>query len=135
MKTIFVFGNGNLSFDDFIACYLEPLKPILENEDPAFVLCDFRGVDSLMMEFLKCRTSKVSVYHMGGSPRYFPDKFKTSAGRWQLKGGFSSDAERDEAAMNACTHFLACDFNSDGKRKSGTLKNIEACIKKGKIDL
>jgi hypothetical protein len=39
---------------------------------------------------------------------------------------------RDEAAIEACTHFLAHDINSDENRKSGTQRNIERCLELGK---
>lgn len=132
---IFVFGNGNLTFENFGRLYIEPLNIIIEKENPTFLLCDFRGVDTLMMEFLKCKTSKVIIHHIGEHPRYYPDKYKTKVADWQFIGGFISDNERDKAAINSCTHFLAYDFNSDEKRKSGTFKNIENCITQNKIDI
>ena len=132
---IFVFGNGNLSFNDFINYYIKPLETFLKKEDVSFLLCDFRGVDTLMMEFLKCKTNNVSIYHIGDKPRYIPDKFKTNVGDWKFINGFTSDKERDQAVINDCTHFLAYDFNSDKKRKSGTLKNIEACTALNKLCL
>lgn len=50
-------------------------------------------------------------------------------------GNFKTDQERDRAAIERCTHYLAIDFNSDEKRKSGTLKNIELCNERGKLYL
>jgi hypothetical protein len=132
---IFVFGNGNLSFDDFVRLYKMPLSILIERDNPTFLLSDFRGVDTMMMEFLKTITPNVVVYHMGTTPRYFPDKFKTKAGEWSVAGQFNSDKERDSAAIKSCTHFLAYDFNSDQQRKSGTLKNIESCLALHKVDL
>jgi hypothetical protein len=132
---IFVFGNGNLSFQLFLECYVSPLTAIAEKENTHFILCDFRGVDTLMMEFLKCKTASVTIYHMGEKPRYLPDAFKTETKNWTLIGGFSSDKERDEAAIDNCTHFLAYDFNSDENRKSGTLKNIQRALRQNKTDL
>jgi len=115
--------------------YRQPVMDLLEKTDPHFVLCDFRGADVLTMELLKCVTPQVSVYHMGERPRYTPDPFRTRAGEWQFLGSYTSDKERDTAAINACTHFLAVDFNSDANRKSGTQKSIETCLKLGKIRL
>lgn len=132
---IYIFGNGNLSFEDFKIHYEAVLLPVKDKQDVNFLLCDFRGVDVLTMEFLKCVSSNVTVYHVGERPRYFPDAYKTKAGQWKLFGGFASDAERDGAAIQACTHFLAIDFNTDAKRKSGTQKNIEHCLALGKIRL
>jgi len=128
---LYVFGNGNLSFPAFLELYGEPLDRLLERELRVLV-GDFRGVDTLVMEYLKCATANVRVYHVGERPRYLPDAFRTMVSRWELVGGFDSDGARDAAAIAACSHFLAHDFNSDAKRKSGTLRNIERCLELGK---
>ncbi len=132
---IFIFGNGNISFEDFIRFYKRPLEPYILNKDIEFVLSDFRGTDTLMMEFLKTKNSNVTVYHIGDKPRYFPDKYKTKTSQWIVKGDFTSDEERDFAAINDCSHFLAKDFNSNNNRISGTQKNIDVCLNLGKINL
>ena len=132
---IYIFGNGNISFNDFEHFYRKPLEPFLSDDDVEFIVCDFRGTDTLSMELLKCYTPRVTVYHIGEKPRYFPDTYKTKASQWQIKNGFKSDADRDFAAMTDCTHFLANDFNSDARRKSGTQQNIERCLELGKTDL
>lgn len=129
---IFVFGNGNLSFDDYLLHYADKITTVINTFNPHFIVCDFRGVDTLTMELLKSLTPHVTVLHIGERPRYLVDKFKTKADKWDIVGGFNSDAERDLHAINLCTHFLAFDFNSDEK-KSGTLKNIEMCHKQNKI--
>ena len=135
MMTIYVFGNGNVSFEDFRKYYEEPMLRALETPGVAFVLCDFRGTDVLAMELLKSLSANVKLYHVGERPRYFPDKYKTKAAEWLVNGGFGSDEERDHAAIDDCTHFLAIDFNSDAKRKSGTQRNIERCEAFGKTRL
>ena len=94
-------------------------------------MCDYKGVDTLVMELLKSEASKVTVYHIGERPRYLPDKYKTKVSGWKLIGGFETDEARDMAAIESCSHYLAVDFNSDEQRKSGTLKNIY--FKHGKI--
>lgn len=132
---IFVFGNGNLSFTNFLKHYIEPIQSLQNLPAVHFMVCDFRGTDTLMLEFLKTLTPHVSVYHMGEKPRYMPDIFKTRVGEWQFVGGFQSDKERDVAAILKCTHFLGIDFNTDKKRKSGTSKNIDLCLEQGKINL
>jgi hypothetical protein len=132
---VFVFGNGNLSFKDFLEYYEKPITEILKTNSPSFVLCDYKGVDTLTMELLKCETTNVSILHIGTTPRYSPDKYKTKVSQWNFIGGFQSDKERDTAAINMCTHFLAYDFNSNEKRKSGTLTNIENCLIENKIDI
>jgi len=132
---IYVFGNGNITFKEFLKLYIEPIEKQLDKENTTFLLCDFRGVDTLMMEYLKSETSNVSIYHIGEKPRYLPDKFKTKVSGWKLIDGFESDEKRDRAAINECTHYLAIDKNSNEKRKSGTLKNIERCTSLNKIRL
>ena len=135
MKQVFVSENGNTSFSDFLKYYQPHLETLVNEEDTYFILADFRGIDVLSMEFLKTRTSNVKIYHIGEKPRYFPDKFKTLVKNWTLLAGFTSDNERDNAAIKDCTHFLAIDFNSDEFRKSGTQKNIDNCILLGKISI
>lgn len=136
LMKIYIFGNGNISFGDFKQYYELPVNDALKQDQSAvFLICDFRGTDVLAAELLKSKTPNVILLHVGEKPRYFPDKFKTESGNWALSGGFKNDAERDRAAIDQCSHFIAMDFNSDTKRKSGTLKNIELCISLGKIRL
>lgn len=130
---IYIFGNGNTSFDDFLEHYAATLREYAGQKDVSFSLCDFRGVDTLAMEFLKTITANVRIYHIGERPRYLPDKYKTRVSQWEIIGGFADDESRDAAAIEGCTHFLAVDFNSNEKRKSGTQKNIERCMDSGKI--
>lgn len=132
---IYLFGNGNISFEDFKFHYEEVINRYLHKEEVTFLLCDFRGTDTLAMELLKCTSANVSVYHIADKPRYLPDKFKTKVGSWKIIGGFENDAQRDMEVINECTHFIAVDFNSDEKRISGTQKNIDLCEKLGKIRL
>jgi hypothetical protein len=130
---IYIFGNGNIGFDDFIEYYEKPLRSYLSREDVSFSVCDFKGVDTLVMELLKCVSAKVTLYHVGERPRYLPDKYKTKVNQWKIKGGFESDEARDLAAIDNCTHYLAVDFNSNSQRKSGTRTNIDLCAAKNKI--
>jgi len=132
MKKIYVSGNGNLSWENFHHFYIEPLKK-LDLSDCEFIIGDFSGTDTLMMEFLKNKTENVTILHVGKRPRYFANSFQTKAKKWKIIGGFNSDYERDQFGIELCTHFLAIDFNGDEKRKSGTLKNIEKCLSLGKI--
>jgi hypothetical protein len=132
---IYIFGNGNTSFADFKTYYETVINRYVDNADVNFLLCDFKGVDTLAMEVLKCTTANVHIYHVGDKPRYLPDVFRTKVSNWTIVGGFANDASRDAVAIEKCTHFIAIDFNSDAKRKSGTLKNIERCEVLGKIRL
>lgn len=132
MKKIYVSGNGNVTWENFHQFYIEPLKK-LNLSEYEFIIGDFSGTDTLMMEFLKNKSENVTIIHVGTRPRYFANSFKTMTGRWKIIGGFSSDYERDQFGIEHCTHFLAADFNTDEKRKSGTLKNIEKCLSLNKI--
>lgn len=134
MKKIYVFGKGNISWEAFECDYLEKLKSE-DFETTEFMVGDFRGTDTLMMEWLKEKSEKVTVLHLGEKPRYFPDIFKTKVSKWTLKGGFLNDKERDLYGIEQCTHFLGIDYNSDENRKSGTQKNIEKCLILSKIKI
>jgi hypothetical protein len=134
-NAIYIFGNGNTSFEDFLRHYAEAIDRLLGAGEPQFILCDFRGIDTLAMEYLKTRSGNLRLLHVGERPRYLPDAFRTHVGEWQILGGYASDAQRDVAAIALCSHFLATDFNSDAQRKSGTQKNIERCLQLGKIQI
>ncbi|MCB9742293.1 MAG: hypothetical protein H6741_25630 [Alphaproteobacteria bacterium] len=131
---LYVFGNGNLSWEAFGAHYLPALAAVDWREAEALV-CDFRGADVLAMEFLKTRAARVTLLHVGARPRYLPDRFRTQVSAWTLRGGFPDDAARDAAAIEDCTHFLARDFNSDARRTSGTARNIGRCLALGRLPL
>lgn len=132
---VYVFGNGNISFDDFTKHYAKVITNCLKQDNVGFIVCDFKGGDTLTMELLKCSTANVSVYHIAEKPRYIPDKYRTKVSSWEVVGGFENDEQRDFAAIENCTHFIAIDFNSNEKRKSGTQANIELCESLGKIRL
>lgn len=131
MRKIYVFGNGNISWESFNKIYIETLEKF-DISDCEFLIGDYTGTDTLMMEFLKDKASKVTIVHLNAKPRYFANTFNTKAKNWKRIGGFKSDEARDLYAISECTHFLAVDFNSDNKRKSGTQKNIEKCFSLGK---
>ncbi len=132
---IYIFGNGNISFEDFKTHYEPFITHYANDPKVSFSVCDFKGTDILAMELLKTLSENVFVYHIAEKPRYLPDKFKTKVNDWALLGGFQNDKERDLEAIKNCTHFIAVDFNTNKKRKSGTLKNIETCEVLGKIRL
>ena len=132
---VYIFGNGNIKFDDFEKFYLKSIKEITSKNNVEFIVCDFRGVDTLTMEYLKSTSKNVTIVHIGEKPRYLPDRFKTKVNQWKIKGNFEDDKTRDNFAINTCTHFIAKDFNSDINRKSGTQRNIELCKSLGKIQI
>ena len=132
---VYIFGNGNIKFSDFESFYLKPIKKIIREDAVEFIVCDFRGLDTLIMEYLKTQTQNVSVIHIGEKPRYLPDKYRTKVSQWKIIGGFKDDQSRDHYAIHNCTHFIATDFNSNEKRISGTQKNIELCHSLGKTQI
>lgn len=132
---IYIFGNGNIKYSDFENLYLKPIKQLIKESNNEFIVCDFKGVDTLMMEYLKTESQNVSILHIGEKPRYVPDKYRTKVNNWKIIGGFVDDNSRDNYAINVCTHFIATDFNSNEKRTSGTQKNIELCKTLGKIKI
>ena len=44
---LYIFGNGNLSFDDFLAYYRGPLSKLDYGSGVRCIVCDFRGTDTL----------------------------------------------------------------------------------------
>ncbi len=132
---IYLFGNGNLAFSDFVESYVRVIESLQFGKRDGFVVCDFRGVDTLAMEYLKTFTANVQVFHIGERPRYLPDRYRTKVSGWKLVGGFASDAARDDAAIAACTHFIARDQNTTPARVSGTARNIARCLALGKQQL
>jgi hypothetical protein len=132
---IYVFGNGNLSFKGFQENYISLISHRNLIHTAEFIIGDFRGVDTLMMEYLKTESANVTILHIGEKPRYLPDKYKTKVSSWHLIGNFIDDESRDLKAIEECTHYLAIDVNSNKKRISGTQKNIELCESLGKISI
>lgn len=118
---LYVFGNGNLSFDAFCKLYVPALERAVA-ADASFIVCEFRGADTLTLEWLKTRTPNVEVLHVGERPRYLPDRYRTKVSGWAIRGGFADDDQRDAAALAQCTHVLAHDFNSKPERTSSTAK-------------
>jgi len=132
-STVFICGNGNISFDAFAHDYLDKIKHAA-NSGMSFVLCDFRGADILSMEVLKTLSANVTICHVGSRPRYTPDKYKTFVSKWKFIGGFLGDADRDDYAANLAKYIIAADYNSDENRKSGTRTNIEKFLSSEKLE-
>lgn len=130
MSIVFICGNGNITFEEFQEYYVNAINLTLTSlKNYSYILGDFRGVDTLVMEYLKDKTMQVEICHLFNKPRYFPDKFKTFVEDWKITGGFQTNAQRDRYMIEQCTHFIAIDKNTDQNRVSGTYKNIELCKK------
>jgi len=134
MNVVYIFGNGNISFDVFQSYYIPKINNCL-NDNYTFIMGDFRGADTLTMEYLKDKTNNVQILYCYEQPRYLPDKFKTNVEKWKIIGDFKSDKERDNYAINLCSHFIAIDFNSDNNRISGTTKNIKKLLELNKTQI
>lgn len=128
---LYVFGPGNLSLSDFLERYRRPLEGL--DRGVRYLVCDFRGADTLTLEHLKTHSPHVTVLHVGERPRYLPDRYRTRVSSWTLLGGFADDDARDQEAIARCTHFLAVDL--DPSRISGTRRNIERCLALGRVSL
>lgn len=121
MKTYFISGHGNLTFEEWYEHY----KPLIDNalqENANFVLGNFRGADVLCQEYLKNKTERVTVYHCFDKPRYKVDVIDLPARQWRYIGGFGSDTQRDEQMTNDSHADIA--WVRLGKEKSGTAKNL-----------
>lgn len=122
MKTAFISGHGNLTFEEFITQY----KPLIDDaieSNHSFVVGDFRGCDILAQEYLKNKTSKVTVYHCFDKPRYKVDFVDLLSKKWKYKKGFQSDLERDTAMTINSDYDIA--WVKIGKENSGTANNIK----------
>jgi hypothetical protein len=134
-QSIYIFGNGNLAFVNFMEQYCSKIVEQCILPQVNFMVCEFRGADMLAMELLKNHSASVTILHVGKTPRYFPDKFRTYCSEWKLVGGFLNDEERDNYAIENCTAFIARDYNSDKNKITATAKNIARLLGMGKIQL
>ena len=119
--TYFISGHRVISQEEFDATYKPTIDFVLENEPNCkFVIGDYWGCDEMAQNYLldekQISPSRVTVYHMMESPRYFNKKV------YNFVGGFQSDDERDEAMTNASDEDIA--FVRDCNVLSGTGKNI-----------
>lgn len=119
MKTYFISGHRNITFEEFEKNYAKALE-LAAQEQSNFVVGDYYGVDIMaqnyLIETLKIDPDKITVYHMFESPRNINPKIKNT------KGGFTSDSERDAAMTEASDEDIA--FVRDPKKWSGTGENI-----------
>jgi hypothetical protein len=113
----FISGHRDITKDEF-ELYRATIKDAIENDqDVEFVVGDYEGVDIMAQEYLKeLNYNKVTVYHMFTSPR------NIASDNFMLRGGFTSDEERDAAMTRDSDMDIA--FLRKGKRNSGTAQNI-----------
>ena len=119
MKTYFISGHRNITFEEFEKNYAKALE-LAAQEQSNFVVGDYYGVDIMaqnyLIETLKIDTDRVTVYHMFEAPRNINPKIKNT------KGGFQSDSERDAAMTEASDEDIA--FVRFANKMSGTGENI-----------
>src|SRR5262245_1858705 len=114
IMTHYVSGHLDLTQDEFDEHYRPALDEALARGD-SFVVGDARGADLLTQNYLLGKTDAVVVYHMFTSPR-------NNAG-FATRGGFRSDAERDEQMTRDSDSDVA--WVHPGREKSGTQKNLD----------
>lgn len=119
--TYFISGHRVITEEEFNATYKSAIDFVLYHEPNCkFVIGDYWGCDEMAQNYLldekQISPSRVTVYHMMESPRYFNKKV------YNFVGGFQSDDERDEAMTNASDEDIA--FVRDCNVLSGTGKNI-----------
>lgn len=118
--TYFISGHRDITEQEFEANY----KPILEylsmDQSIYFIVGDYHGADIMaqnyLLDTLLVDPKRVTVYHMNESP------MNVNPNVVNLKGGFKSDDERDEAMTR--DSFADIAFVRDIKKISGTAQNI-----------
>ncbi len=111
--TNFISGHLDLTQAEFDEHYGYQIDNALGKKQ-GFVVGDARGADTLAQQYLFGKTEAVVVYHMFENPR-------NNAG-FPTRGGFQSDAERDEQMTRDSHQDIA--WVKPGRKKSGTQKNL-----------
>jgi len=119
--THFISGHLSLTEAEFEQHYRPQLDMALA-KGHAFVVGDARGADDLAQRYLHGRTANVTVFHMLEHPRH-------NAG-FPVRGGFQSDAERDESMTLHSDQDIA--WVRPGRESSGTQKNVDRRSKRPK---
>ena len=121
LNTYFISGHRDISPVEFETNYQAMINYVLNgNPDAKFVVGDYQGVDIMaqnyLLDVLYINPANVTVYHMFDAPRNVNPKVT------KLKGGYTSDEERDSAMTNDSTYDIA--FVRDHTKLSGTAQNI-----------
>lgn len=120
-NTYFISGHRDISDVEFEFNYHALINLALyENRNAKFVVGDCEGADikaqNYLLDILSIDPKRVTVYHMLDTPRNVNPKVV------KLKGGFTSDDERDTAMTLASSKDIA--LVRDIKKNSGTAQNI-----------
>ena len=128
-KTIryFISGHRDLSQEEFDKYYVPAIENAVHGElGYDFVVGDCDGVDFMAQKYLLSKGYCFTVYHMFEKPRNFvlPDIPQDELDVYgiALKGGYTSDVERD-SAMTRDSH-VDIAFIHEGRWTSGTAQNI-----------
>jgi hypothetical protein len=132
IKTAFISGHGlnDIYYNPYYITDLAALFRIkylteIDNAIKAghnFVIGDYEGIDDWANRYLNKSNidkSKVTIYHIGESPRY-------NFGKFQTVGQFINDEHRDFTMTQISDYDIA--FLLPDKHKSGTAKNIKRRI-------
>ena len=119
--TYFISGHRQITQEEFDHSYAPMIDFVLEHTpDCRFVIGDYWGCDEMaqnyLVDTLEIDPSRITVYHMKESPRYYNKKIEN------FVGGFESDEERDAAMTDASNEDIA--FVKDHTVMSGTAQNI-----------
>ncbi|MHC0062079.1 hypothetical protein ACWATR_04025 [Nostoc sp. UIC 10890] len=114
----FISGHLDLTQAEFDLHYRFLIDNALEQNE-SFVVGDARGADTFAQQYLFARAKAVVVYHMFTSPR-------NNIG-FSTRGGFQSDAERDEQMTRDSHQDIA--WVRVGRERSGTQANLDRRVK------
>jgi len=117
----YISGHGNLTFDEFNKHYIPLINIALANND-RFIIGDYKGCDTLAMEYLKDKTSNVTICHMKEQPRYKVSEIDLKSKDWTYVSGFTSDEARDRYMSEHSDFDIA--WERDDTKPSGTKNNI-----------
>ena len=119
----FVSGHRDLTQKEFDELYKDIIETAASKRNTKFIVADYEGADIMCQQLLKTLCdrniidySNITIYHMGDKPMRCADN------RFNLKGGFESDVERDSTMTRDSQKDIA--FIRKGKWTSGTAQNI-----------
>lgn len=120
LHTYFISGHRDITPREFEKYKMLIHSTYVNDPEARFVMADYQGADIMSQDFLldilQIEPDRVTVYHMGDTPMNVNSKVIN------LKGGFKSDVERDEAMTLVSISDIA--FVRDNKLMSGTAQNI-----------
>jgi hypothetical protein len=125
-RIIFVSGHLDLTEDEFAQHYQAQLYDAIA-KGAYFVVGDAAGCDIMAQKYIWRNTPRLEVFHMFSSPRNLVIGCKS------LRGGFTSDDERDAAMTHASSEDIAWVRPSKSKRNSGTAKNLARRIERNRL--